>query len=121
VKILQQTVSVACHLLGPDALINEAIQDQHDHGEVAAEPLVKLPHTSVIPGQEADGLHDEHGASLWTELKRLELVAQAALQLYPRLFIIHWQALLTKQIKEVEHHIRDLGQDMQERMLCTNP
>ena len=63
VKVFEQAVRVACHLLGPDALIEEAIEDQHDHGEVAAEPLVKLPHAGVIPGQEADGLHDEHGTS----------------------------------------------------------
>jgi hypothetical protein len=72
---LSRRFASPCHVLGPDALIGEAIQDQHDHGEVAAEPLVKIPHAGVIPGQEADGLHDEHGTSLWTDLKRLEFVA----------------------------------------------
>src|SRR6266446_1028997 len=68
-KVFEQTIRVACHLLGPRTLIENAIQDQHHHGEVAAEPFVKLSHADVIPSQDADGLYSEHRTSLGANLQ----------------------------------------------------
>src|SRR5262245_1436167 len=69
IKIFEQAVCVACHLLGPWTLFEEAIKKQYDHSEIIAEPFVKLSHASVVPGEEADRLHNEHRPSLCANLQ----------------------------------------------------